>query len=99
MADFLIKNKTRDTAEVSFSEMCFINPSVWSLGLWLFLSSEPLPLHSVRIYDYKESPETGVVFQIEPPAGNVFSRVNISYTEGQERRFMLYKGLFWAGAL
>lgn len=56
--------------------------------------TKPLPLHSVRISDYKESPETGVVFQIGPPPGNVFSRVNISYTEGQERRFMLYKDFF-----
>lgn len=56
--------------------------------------TKPLPLHSVQISDYKESPETGVVFQIEPPAGNVFSRVNISYTEGQERRSMLYKDFY-----
>ncbi|KAJ0012710.1 hypothetical protein NQD34_017044 [Periophthalmus magnuspinnatus] len=56
--------------------------------------TKPLPLRSVRLSDYKESPETGVVFQIEPPPGNVFSRVNISYTEGQERRFMLYKDFY-----
>ncbi|CAK6983500.1 receptor-type tyrosine-protein phosphatase O isoform X5, partial [Scomber scombrus] len=56
--------------------------------------TKPLPLHSVHISDYKESPETGVVFEIEPPAGNVFSRVNISYTEGQERRSMLYKDFY-----
>ncbi|XP_030005247.1 receptor-type tyrosine-protein phosphatase O isoform X2 [Sphaeramia orbicularis] len=56
--------------------------------------TKPLPLHSVQISDYKESPETGVVFQIEPPVGNVFSRVNISYTEGQERRSMLYKDFY-----
>lgn len=55
-------------------------------------SSEPLPVRSARILDYKESPETGVVFDMEPPAGTVFSRVNITYTEGQERRSMLYKG-------
>lgn len=55
-------------------------------------SSEPLPLHSARILDYKESPETGVVFDLEPPTGTIFSRVNITYTEGQERRSMLYKG-------
>ncbi|KAI3366676.1 hypothetical protein L3Q82_009213, partial [Scortum barcoo] len=53
--------------------------------------TKPLPVRSAHIYDYKESPETGVVFEIESPAGNVFSRVNISYTEGQERRSMLYK--------
>lgn len=56
--------------------------------------TKPLPVHSVHISDYKESPETGVVFEIEPPAGNVFSRVNISYTEGQERRSMLYKDFY-----
>lgn len=55
-------------------------------------SSEPLPVHSAHILDYKESPETGVVFDMEPPAGTVFSRVNISFTEGAERRSMLYKG-------
>lgn len=58
------------------------------------LLTKPLPLRSVRLSDYKESPETGVVFQIEPPSGNVFSRVNISFTEGQERRFMLYKDFY-----
>lgn len=63
--------------------------------LLLFVSSEPLPVRSVQISDYRESPETGVVFEIDPPAGNVFSRVNISYTEGQERRSMLYKGEVW----
>ncbi|XP_042258980.1 receptor-type tyrosine-protein phosphatase O isoform X1 [Thunnus maccoyii] len=56
--------------------------------------TKPLPLQNVQISDYKESPETGVVFEIEPPAGNVFSRVNISYTEGQERRSMLYKDFY-----
>lgn len=55
-------------------------------------SSEPLPVHSAHILDYKESPETGVVFDIEPPAETIFSRVNISYMEGEERRSMLYKG-------
>ncbi|XP_042367675.1 LOW QUALITY PROTEIN: receptor-type tyrosine-protein phosphatase O [Plectropomus leopardus] len=56
--------------------------------------TKPLPVRSVHISDYKESPETGVVFEIEPPAGNVFSRVNISYTEGPERRSMLYKDFY-----
>uniref|UniRef100_A0A8C4ICB6 Protein-tyrosine-phosphatase n=1 Tax=Dicentrarchus labrax TaxID=13489 RepID=A0A8C4ICB6_DICLA len=56
--------------------------------------TKPLPVHTAHILDYKESPETGVVFEIEPPAGNVFSRVNISYTEGQERRSMLYKDFY-----
>lgn len=55
-------------------------------------SSEPLPVHSAHILDYKESPETGVVFDMEPPAGTIFSRVNITFTEGEERRSMLYKG-------
>ncbi|XP_040886316.1 receptor-type tyrosine-protein phosphatase O isoform X1 [Toxotes jaculatrix] len=56
--------------------------------------TKPLPVHTVQISDYKESPETGVVFEIDPPARNVFSRVNISYTEGQERRSMLYKDFY-----
>lgn len=62
-----------------------------------FVPSEPLPVRTAHISDYKESPETGVVFDIECPAGNVFSRVNISYTEGQQARAMLYKGpeLLW----
>lgn len=57
-----------------------------------FVSSEPLPVRSAHISDYKEAPETGVVFDIDPPSRTVFSRVNISFTEGQERRSMLYKG-------
>lgn len=69
-----------------------IYPFQLTFVLLCFVPSEPLPVHTVHIWDYKESPETGVVFEIESPAGNVFSRVNISYTEGQERRTMLYKG-------
>ncbi|XP_063762021.1 receptor-type tyrosine-protein phosphatase O isoform X2 [Eleginops maclovinus] len=53
--------------------------------------TKPLPVHSVHIWDYRESPETGVVFQLQPPEGSVFSRVNISYSEGEEPRYMLYK--------
>ncbi|XP_062238285.1 receptor-type tyrosine-protein phosphatase O isoform X1 [Platichthys flesus] len=56
--------------------------------------TKPLPVLSVQISDFKESPETGVVFEMEPPAGNVFSRVNISYTENQQRRSFLYKDFF-----
>ncbi|XP_040029333.1 receptor-type tyrosine-protein phosphatase O isoform X6 [Gasterosteus aculeatus] len=56
--------------------------------------TKPLPVHTVDISDLKESPETGVVFHIESPAGNVFSRVNIGYTEGAERRSMLYKDFY-----
>ncbi|KAM9334909.1 receptor-type tyrosine-protein phosphatase O [Symphorus nematophorus] len=58
------------------------------------LLTKPLPVRSAHISDYRDSPETGVVFQIEPPAGTVFSRVNISYTEGQEPRSMLYKDFY-----
>ncbi|XP_061124492.1 receptor-type tyrosine-protein phosphatase O isoform X3 [Syngnathus typhle] len=54
----------------------------------------PLPVSSVHISDYKDSPETGVVFDIDTPAGNLFSRVNISYSEGSERRSMLYKDFY-----
>ncbi|XP_041934315.1 receptor-type tyrosine-protein phosphatase O isoform X2 [Alosa sapidissima] len=53
--------------------------------------TKPLPLDSVVISDYKASPETGVVFEINSPEKNVFSRVNISFTEGREQRYMLYK--------
>uniref|UniRef100_A0A7N6BEF2 Protein-tyrosine-phosphatase n=1 Tax=Anabas testudineus TaxID=64144 RepID=A0A7N6BEF2_ANATE len=56
--------------------------------------TKPLPVRRVQLSDYKESPETGVVFEIDAPARNVFSRVNISYTEGQERRSMLYKDFY-----
>ncbi|XP_056877816.1 receptor-type tyrosine-protein phosphatase O isoform X3 [Takifugu flavidus] len=56
--------------------------------------TKPLPVHSAHILDYKESPETGVVFDIEPPAGTIFSRVNITFTEGEERRSMLYKDFY-----
>lgn len=57
------------------------------------LSAEPLPVTSVSIYDYKPSPETGVLFDIHyPEKYNVFTRVNISYWEGKDFRTMLYKG-------
>ncbi|XP_028249927.1 receptor-type tyrosine-protein phosphatase O isoform X2 [Parambassis ranga] len=56
--------------------------------------TKPLPVHSAQISDYREAPETGVVFEIVPPPRTVFSRVNISYTEGQERRAMLYKDFY-----
>ncbi|XP_034382756.1 receptor-type tyrosine-protein phosphatase O-like [Cyclopterus lumpus] len=56
--------------------------------------TKPLPVHRVQVSDYRESPETGVVFQMEPPAGTVFSRVNISFSEAAERRSMLYKDFY-----
>ncbi|XP_021179369.2 receptor-type tyrosine-protein phosphatase O isoform X2 [Fundulus heteroclitus] len=56
--------------------------------------TKPLPVRAAYISDYKEAPETGVVFDIDPPIRTVFSRVNISYTEGQERRYMLYKDFY-----
>ncbi|XP_029017553.1 receptor-type tyrosine-protein phosphatase O isoform X2 [Betta splendens] len=56
--------------------------------------TKPLPVRAVQISDYKESPETGVVFEIDTAARNVFSRVNITFTEGQERRSMLYKDFY-----
>lgn len=58
-----------------------------------FPSAEPLPVTSVSIYDYKPSPETGVLFEIHyPEKYNVFTRVNISYWEGKDFRTILYKG-------
>ncbi|KAM4614618.1 receptor-type tyrosine-protein phosphatase O [Polymixia lowei] len=56
--------------------------------------TRPLPVDGVLISDYKESPETGVVFEMSSPANNFFSRVNISYTEGAEPRSMLYKDFY-----
>ncbi|XP_019753160.1 receptor-type tyrosine-protein phosphatase O isoform X1 [Hippocampus comes] len=58
------------------------------------LLTRPLPVSGVWISDYKESPETGVVFDLVSPTGNIFSRVNISYSEGSERRSMLYKDFY-----
>lgn len=50
-------------------------------------------MSNVSIYDYKPSPETGVLFEIQyPEKYNVFTRVNISYWEGKDYRTMLYKG-------
>ncbi|KAM4712055.1 receptor-type tyrosine-protein phosphatase O isoform 3-T3 [Anableps anableps] len=56
--------------------------------------TKPLPVRAAYISDYREAPETGVVFDIDPPIRTVFSRVNISYTEGPERRSMLYKDFY-----
>lgn len=56
--------------------------------------TKPLPVDSVLITDLRESPETGVVFEISSPANNVFRRVNISYAEGREQRSMLYKDFY-----
>ncbi|XP_061815715.1 receptor-type tyrosine-protein phosphatase O isoform X1 [Nerophis lumbriciformis] len=56
--------------------------------------TKPLPVSSVQISDYRDSPETGVVFDMDTPAGNVFSRVNISYSEGGEMHSMLYKDFY-----
>uniref|UniRef100_A0A3Q4MZL1 Protein tyrosine phosphatase receptor type O n=1 Tax=Neolamprologus brichardi TaxID=32507 RepID=A0A3Q4MZL1_NEOBR len=71
----------------SFHGLCY------TVGL-LLRRGQPLPVRSAQILDYKEAPETGVVFEIDPPTRNVFSRVNISYAEGQERRSMLYKDFY-----
>ncbi|XP_064417100.1 receptor-type tyrosine-protein phosphatase O [Latimeria chalumnae] len=57
--------------------------------------TKPLPVNSVFIFDYKSSPETGVIFEIQyPEKYNVFVRVNISYLEGKQFRSMLYKDFF-----
>lgn len=72
----------------NFSPFC----PIFSFFIYL-LSAEPLPVTSVSIYDYKPSPETGVLFEIHyPEKHNVFTRVNISYWEGKDFRTMLYKG-------
>uniref|UniRef100_A0A8C2ATA5 Protein tyrosine phosphatase receptor type O n=1 Tax=Cyprinus carpio TaxID=7962 RepID=A0A8C2ATA5_CYPCA len=53
--------------------------------------TKPLPLDSVEMSDYSPAPETGVVFQIRSPDRNIYTRVNISYMEGHQPRYMLYK--------
>ncbi|XP_028981058.2 receptor-type tyrosine-protein phosphatase O isoform X1 [Esox lucius] len=58
------------------------------------LLTKPRPVDNVVISDYQEAPETGVVFEISSPENNVFSRVNISYAEGREQRYMLYKDFY-----
>uniref|UniRef100_A0A3Q1H3B0 protein-tyrosine-phosphatase n=1 Tax=Anabas testudineus TaxID=64144 RepID=A0A3Q1H3B0_ANATE len=79
----------------SFHGLCYTVGLLVKLGqTWSRPMKTPLPVRRVQLSDYKESPETGVVFEIDAPARNVFSRVNISYTEGQERRSMLYKDFY-----
>uniref|UniRef100_A0A3B5M748 Protein tyrosine phosphatase receptor type O n=1 Tax=Xiphophorus couchianus TaxID=32473 RepID=A0A3B5M748_9TELE len=73
---------------VSFHGLCY------TVGLLVKLGQKPLPVRAAYISDYREAPETGVVFDIDPPIRTVFSRVNISYTEGLERRSMLYKDFY-----
>ncbi|KAJ3612337.1 hypothetical protein NHX12_020613, partial [Muraenolepis orangiensis] len=58
------------------------------------LLTRPLAVDTALISDYREAPETGVVFEISSPANNAFSRVNISYVEGTEPRSMLYKDFY-----
>ncbi|XP_070610376.1 receptor-type tyrosine-protein phosphatase O isoform X1 [Erythrolamprus reginae] len=61
----------------------------------LTVLTKPLPVTNISIYDYKPSPETEVLFDIQyPEKYNVFTRVNISYWEGSEYRTMLYKDFF-----
>ncbi|XP_063302674.1 receptor-type tyrosine-protein phosphatase O isoform X2 [Pelobates fuscus] len=61
----------------------------------LTVLTKPLPVSNVFIYDYKPSPETGVLFEVQyPEKFNVFTRVNISYWEGSNFRSMLYKDFF-----
>ncbi|KAK3544452.1 hypothetical protein QTP86_012435 [Hemibagrus guttatus] len=68
------------------------NGSTWTKPVkTVTLLTKPLPLESVQISDYQPAPETGVVFELRWPERNSFSRVNISYSEGREQRFMLYK--------
>ncbi|XP_026779225.3 receptor-type tyrosine-protein phosphatase O isoform X3 [Pangasianodon hypophthalmus] len=68
------------------------NGSTWTKPVkTVTLLTKPLPLESVQISDYQPAPETGVVFELRSPERNSFSRVNISYSEGREQRFMLYK--------
>lgn len=82
------------TAVKSFLDKGVFSTSSFFFFFLLFVYPlEPLPVSSVSIYDYKPSPETGVLFEIQyPEKYNVFTRVNISYWEGKDYRTMLYKG-------
>ncbi|XP_059843577.1 receptor-type tyrosine-protein phosphatase O isoform X2 [Hypanus sabinus] len=55
--------------------------------------TKPLPINSVAIYDYKQSPQTGVLFDIQYPkqTTNFFSRLKLSYFEGNHYRSSLHK--------
>ncbi|KAK7150149.1 hypothetical protein R3I94_009456 [Phoxinus phoxinus] len=53
--------------------------------------TRPLPLDSVEVSDYGPSPESAVVFEMRSPDRSVFSRVNITFSEGRQQRYMLYK--------
>uniref|UniRef100_A0AAR2LND1 Protein-tyrosine-phosphatase n=1 Tax=Pygocentrus nattereri TaxID=42514 RepID=A0AAR2LND1_PYGNA len=76
----------------SYHGLCYtISLLTGNLTFRSFFSTEPLPLDSVQILDYRAAPETGVVFELSSPERNTFSRVNISYFEGREQRSMLYK--------
>ncbi|XP_057180744.1 receptor-type tyrosine-protein phosphatase O isoform X1 [Triplophysa rosa] len=55
------------------------------------LLTEPLPLDAVHVSDYAAAPETAVVFHITSPERNIYTRVNISYTEAHHQHYMLYK--------
>ncbi|XP_059510653.1 receptor-type tyrosine-protein phosphatase O isoform X3 [Stegostoma tigrinum] len=55
--------------------------------------TKPLPVNSVAVYDYKQSPQTGVLFDIQYPkqTTNFFSRLKLSYLEGSYYRTSLHK--------
>ncbi|XP_038667079.1 receptor-type tyrosine-protein phosphatase O isoform X1 [Scyliorhinus canicula] len=55
--------------------------------------TKPLPVNSVNIYDYKQSPQTGVLFDIQYPkqTTNFFSRLKLSYFEGNYYRSSFHK--------
>lgn len=94
--------KFESSCVILHKTICFFDVVFIGLPVNLLLSAffplfvyplEPLPVSSVSIYDYKPSPETGVLFEIQyPEKYNVFTRVNISYWEGKDYRTMLYKG-------
>ncbi|XP_051546505.1 receptor-type tyrosine-protein phosphatase O-like isoform X2 [Myxocyprinus asiaticus] len=68
------------------------NNTSWSKPVkTITVLTKPLPLDWVQISDYSAAPETGVVFHISSPKRNIYTRVNISYSEGRQQRFMLYK--------
>ncbi|XP_048885612.1 receptor-type tyrosine-protein phosphatase O-like isoform X2 [Brienomyrus brachyistius] len=85
----------------SYHGLCYMvslmvsNGTVWSKPVkTVSLLTKPLPVYSVFIHDYKPAPETSVIFELKSAENNVFTRVNISYSEGHEQRSMLYKDFF-----
>uniref|UniRef100_A0A6Q2X3W5 Protein-tyrosine-phosphatase n=1 Tax=Esox lucius TaxID=8010 RepID=A0A6Q2X3W5_ESOLU len=81
---------TRVMGEPRTHLLPFLNQSDPTASPLVFNSSH----HGLCYTNSMLAPETGVVFEISSPENNVFSRVNISYAEGREQRYMLYKDFY-----